>query len=80
MAYGHRLERGIMCSICKKVILNESNFKRHVHEVHFENQSFFYKCPKCPNVNRRAKRKMIEHIRKYHPELRGLDVDTCEVH
>ena len=77
MAFGYQLDHGFMCSICKKVIARKNDFKRHVREMHTEDRNWAYHCPKCPSVRRRLKRNLVDHISKYHPELRGLDVEAC---
>ena len=51
-----------------------------MREVHTEDRSCAYQCPKCPNIRRRLKRALVDHISKRHPELKGMDVESYAVY
>ena len=68
---------GFMCKVCG-AHFSRGRARRHIVEVHFDNHGIRYACPECKRFYRN-RNSFREHISKYHKEIKGINLDQCQV-
>ncbi len=68
---------GFMCRICGANI-GRQRAKRHILEVHLENNGVRYECPKCKKIYKNRSSFSV-HIYNYHKDIKGLKFDQCTI-
>ena len=68
---------GFICMICGRRISHFVNMRRHVREVHLSSAAE-YRCPPC-DKDFRNRTAIYDHIRKHHPEWKGVDYARFKV-
>ena len=65
------------CALCSKQLLHSNSVRRHFKMMHFRENAFF-RCPAC-GKEFRNRVNLQQHIYIIHPQLKGMNYDTCKV-
>jgi hypothetical protein len=67
---------GFVCKPCSKV-LSKRSIHRHAEEMHV-NVGIAYQCPLCKSV-KNTKNAIQLHVGRKHPELKGVNINQCQL-
>ena len=66
-----------ICALCGKQIHHANSVRRHFKMMHFRDNTLF-RCPACAkDFSNRIN--LQQHIYTTHPQLKGMDYDTCKI-
>ena len=67
-----KVEGGVVCYPCGKVIKTMTNMYRHARDSHVE-KNICYECPTCKGIFS-SRNNFQCHIYRKHPALKGIDI------
>ena len=69
-----RKDGRFLCLICNKVLKNKEKSRKHFRDIHWADAPTFL-CPE-ENYTYTSRNAFGEHIRRNHPEWKGVALDT----